>query len=159
MRTPLVFFLLLGYVSTATAQPSPTVSDEPLSDRRVSYDLAVTLDPEARTVTGLERVTWRNPDRVPVDELQFHLYLNAFSGPNSTFMRESGGGHRGFRAEGTDPWGSLEITRVHADIPGDIVFPAIDPGVWHEIARMERVAGPDDDADMTFVTYRRVAAA
>ena len=53
----------------------------------------------------------------------------------------------------------LEITRVHADIPGDIVFPAIDPGVWHEVARMEQVAGPDDDADMTFLTYRRVAAA
>jgi dihydrofolate reductase len=53
----------------------------------------------------------------------------------------------------------LEITRVHADIPGDVVFPPIDPDVWHEVARTEQVAGPDDDADMTFVTYRRVAAA
>ena len=53
----------------------------------------------------------------------------------------------------------LEITRVHTDIAGDTVFPAIDPDVWHEVARTEQVAGPDDDADMTFATYRRVAAA
>lgn len=53
----------------------------------------------------------------------------------------------------------LEITRVHTEIAGNVVFPPIDPDAWREVARMEQVAGPDDDADMTFVTYRRVAAA
>ena len=53
----------------------------------------------------------------------------------------------------------LEITRVHADIPGDAVFPAIDPAIWREVARMEQAAGPGDDADMTFITYRPEAAA
>lgn len=51
--------------------------------------------------------------------------------------------------------GRLEITRVHTEIAGDVVFPPIDPDVWQEVARAEQVAGPDDDADMTFVTYRR----
>ena len=44
---------------------------------------------DAKTVTGSERVTWRNPSDVPVGELQFHLYLNGFRDWESTFMRES----------------------------------------------------------------------
>ncbi|MCH8963228.1 MAG: M1 family metallopeptidase, partial [Bacteroidetes bacterium] len=90
----------------------PTIYDEPLSERRVSYTINVTLDPEARTVRGQERITWRNPDNVPVEELQFHLYLNAFKNPQSTFMRESGGRHRGFSAEDPDRWGGVEITSM-----------------------------------------------
>jgi dihydrofolate reductase len=49
----------------------------------------------------------------------------------------------------------LEITRIHAEISGDAMFPAIDPAVWHEVARSEQAAGPGDDAAMAFVTYRR----
>ena len=52
----------------------------------------------------------------------------------------------------------LEITRVHADIVGDAMFPAIDPAIWCEVARTEQAAGPGDDAAMTFITYRAVAA-
>ena len=93
-----------------------TTSDTPLSERRVSYTMDVRLDPEARTVTGSQRMTWRNPGPVPVDELQFHLYLNAFS-PGSTFQRESGGEHRGFVDERDDRWGGIEVTsmRIAAD--------------------------------------------
>ena len=53
----------------------------------------------------------------------------------------------------------LEITLVHAQSSGDVRFPAIDPSVWHEVARREQLAGPDDDADMTFLTYRRANSA
>jgi len=48
----------------------------------------------------------------------------------------------------------LEITRVHADMLGDAVFPAIDPARWHEVGRTAQPAGAEDDADVTFVTYR-----
>lgn len=100
-------------VTGAAAQTArTTTSDEPLSDRRVSYVMDVRLDPAERTVSGTQRLTWRNPAAVPVDELQFHLYLNAFSGPNSTFMRESGGVHRGYSAGERDPWGGIEIERM-----------------------------------------------
>ena len=51
----------------------------------------------------------------------------------------------------------LEITRIHADISGDAIFPCIDPARWREVARTEQAAGPEDDANMTFVTYRPVA--
>ena len=53
----------------------------------------------------------------------------------------------------------LEITRVHAEMAGDAIFPIIDPALWREIARKEQAAGPGDDADMTFLTYLPVAAA
>ena len=51
----------------------------------------------------------------------------------------------------------LEITRVHADIDGDVHFPAIDPVHWREIARREQPAGAEDDAGMAFLTLERVA--
>jgi dihydrofolate reductase len=51
----------------------------------------------------------------------------------------------------------LEITRVHADILGDAVFPPIDAAKWREAARTEQAAGPRDDADMTFITFRPAA--
>jgi len=49
----------------------------------------------------------------------------------------------------------LEITEVHASPPGDTVFPAIDPSQWDEVARQRHPSGPDDQADYSYVTYRR----
>ena len=91
---------------------TPTISEDPLSDRRVTYTIQAQLDPVARTVTGSQRLTWVNPDQVPVEELQFHLYLNAFRDSLSTFMVESAGQHRGFSAGGPDSWGGIEIQRM-----------------------------------------------
>jgi hypothetical protein len=114
---PAYWVSLLAVLAALYSAPSAlgqatTVSDEPLSERRVSYAIDATLDPENRTVTAFQRMTWRNPDTVPVDELQFHLYLNAFKGPESTFMRESGGRHRGFSASGDDTRGHIDISRM-----------------------------------------------
>ncbi|GAB5519438.1 MAG: M1 family metallopeptidase [Rhodothermales bacterium] len=104
--------VLSGWGLPLAAQPVvTTIADGPLSDRRVSYTMDVTLDPEARALNGTQRITWRNPGRVPVQTLQFHLYLNAFK-PGSTFMNESGGSHRGFSASSDDPWGGIEITSM-----------------------------------------------
>jgi dihydrofolate reductase len=49
----------------------------------------------------------------------------------------------------------LDITEVHADIEGDTRFPAIDPAHWQEVARIRHPAGPDDNFDFSYVTYRR----
>jgi dihydrofolate reductase len=49
----------------------------------------------------------------------------------------------------------LEITQIHAAPPGDTRFPAIDPAIWREAARIAHPAGPNDDAAHDFVTYRR----
>ena len=49
----------------------------------------------------------------------------------------------------------LEITHVHAQPEGDVYFPLIDLERWREVARSEQPAGPADDANVSFVTYRR----
>lgn len=49
----------------------------------------------------------------------------------------------------------LEMTVVHASPDGDTVFPAIDPQLWREVARLRHAAGAQDDADYSFVTYER----
>jgi len=49
----------------------------------------------------------------------------------------------------------LEITRVHASPPGDAFFPPIDPQLWREVSREERIPGPNDTASFALVTYLR----
>jgi dihydrofolate reductase len=49
----------------------------------------------------------------------------------------------------------LEITEVHARPDGDTRFATIDANDWEEIARVRNPAGPDDNADFSYVTYRR----
>jgi len=49
----------------------------------------------------------------------------------------------------------LEITQVHMKVEGDAVFPPIDPAVWRLAERHDHVAGKDDDAPYTIVTYVR----
>ncbi|MGY3450710.1 dihydrofolate reductase [Bradyrhizobium sp. USDA 4353] len=50
----------------------------------------------------------------------------------------------------------LEITEVHACPPGDTLFPVIDPIQWEEVARERHASGPDDQAEFSYVTYRRI---
>ena len=104
-------FVVLACCSECKGQAS-IIPDSTLSDRRVSYHIQARLDPDAKTIDGLQRISWRNPDNVPVGELQFHLYLNAFKDSLSTFMIESGGAHRGFSSTVADPWGGITINRM-----------------------------------------------
>ena len=50
----------------------------------------------------------------------------------------------------------LEITHVHARPEGDVFFPPIDAKLWRERARSRHAAGPNDEADFSYVTYARV---
>ena len=49
-------------LGTAHAQRA-TISETPLSDRRVAYVIEAELNTEARTITGVQRLRWRTPDR------------------------------------------------------------------------------------------------
>jgi dihydrofolate reductase len=48
----------------------------------------------------------------------------------------------------------LEITEVHAQPDGDTHF-VVDKAQWEEMGRVRHLAGPDDSADYSYVTYRR----
>ncbi len=95
----------------------PVLFEEPLSPRIANYDIAVELDSDSRTLKGKQVLTWHNASNDAVDELQMHLYLNAFRNNQSTFMIESGGTHRG-NAIGNDGWGYIDINRMNVQLPG-----------------------------------------
>ncbi|MEM9188378.1 MAG: M1 family metallopeptidase [Myxococcota bacterium] len=77
--------------------PGPTRAQD-FSDHR--YTLRAELDPEAHEVAGTAEIFWTNRSEVPVRELYFHLYLNAFESDRTVFMVEGGGEMRGVSSEG-----------------------------------------------------------
>jgi len=93
----LVFSLAAGCIASppsAAPKPSPssspplsTLSDKPLSQRVVAYQIDARFDPHKHTLDATEVLTYRNLTGKPQDTFPFHLYLNAFN-PTSTFMQE-----------------------------------------------------------------------
>ena len=61
---------------------------QPLSPRNANYTIDVTLDARARTLNARETLVWTNVTNASTDELQFHLYYNAWRNDESTWMRE-----------------------------------------------------------------------
>ena len=49
----------------------------------------------------------------------------------------------------------LDVTEVHASPAGETRFPPIDRAFWQEGSRTGHLAGPDDSAAFSYVTYRR----
>ncbi|HSL22847.1 MAG TPA: M1 family metallopeptidase [Vicinamibacterales bacterium] len=60
----------------------------PLSPRNANYTITARLDPVTRMITGSERIAWRNTTAQATNELQFHLYWNAWRDNRSSWMRE-----------------------------------------------------------------------
>ena len=119
--------LLAPVAALALAGAGATAADPlPLrSDRVVDYDIRVRLDAEDKRLFGEERLVWRNPSSDTVEDLWFHLYLNAFRNSKSTFYRESGGQPPRGRI-GDDAWGGIDVTSIHladgADLAGAMSF-------------------------------------
>src|SRR5262249_931358 len=65
------------------------------SPRNANYVIDARLDPSRRSITASEVITWRNITNRAVDDLQFHVYWNAWRDPRSTWLREATlGGNR-----------------------------------------------------------------
>ncbi len=140
MKSPrcmrVIFPFLVG-AAFATAGASVFAAQEkpaPLSDRIVRYEIDAKLDVKTKIITGHETLTWRNTTDIPAADLWFHLYFNAFKNERSTFMKESGGSSRGFRADATQ-WGACDITRIAIQGGADLT------------AAMEFVQPDDDNKD------------
>jgi len=82
-----------------------------LSKHIVNYEIKATLIPQEKTIKGQEVLTWLNDSSVPVSELQFHLYLNAFKNSLSTVAKESGDPARGSKLP-QDRWGSISVDKI-----------------------------------------------
>lgn len=89
----------------AAAIASPAAAG-PRDPQRVDYTIDVNLDTGSHELTGRERVELTNATAKPLEELWWHLYLNAFANDRTTFFR---GGIGGRGSESPDHWGYTEI--------------------------------------------------
>ncbi|WP_203232178.1 M1 family metallopeptidase [Paenibacillus pinistramenti] len=100
-------------LTDSAASPSKESVQQPsaqvLSDRVTEYHIDVKLDEQTGTLTGTETLSWTHPGKKPVNEVYLHLYANAFSSADSSFMKESGGVLRGDTMP-EDGWGSITMT-------------------------------------------------
>lgn len=92
-----------------TGALSGTPKPQPSAQR---YELEATLNPVTHQVRGTLQLSLTNTSARPLNELVFHLFLNAFRDQDSVFMRESGGGMRGVRSR---TQGSIEVEQLEVD--------------------------------------------
>ena len=114
MKFNFLLILLTMMLIGLSNLPAQILSEEPLSDRIVFYDIEASLDSESKMIHGKEVLIWRNRSDDYVKKLQFHLYLNAFKNTKSTFMKESNLRHRGmsFDKKDSTSWGWIDIDSI-----------------------------------------------
>ena len=103
----LVTCIVLAHFTIAAGQ---VIFQEPLSPRNANYKMEVALDVEKKQITGHQILTWRNITNRPTDELQLHLYMNAFKNNQSTFFKESRSGGGLLAKE--KAWGWIDIRTI-----------------------------------------------
>ncbi len=82
------------------------------ADPVASYTLRAILDADTHSVSGAGKIVWRNASSKPVDELFFHLYLNAFKNDDTIFLRSRfGGGRSGSK---TTQFGYVDVKKLVA---------------------------------------------
>ncbi len=109
----------------------------------VHYVIDVQLDPESHELVATATISWKNTGSVPVTELWWHLYLNAFRNEDSTFIRESGGQLRGDQLT-KDEWGWTDVTEIRARDLADTSTHTI---VRHDLMPAAHFTSPDDGND------------
>ncbi|RLE22206.1 MAG: hypothetical protein DRJ65_14405, partial [Acidobacteria bacterium] len=87
----------------------------------VDYEIDVELDPRTHRLQGSEKIRWTNTGGAPTSELWFHLYLNAFSGNRTTFMRGMGGGTLRGGHEVERQWGWIQLLALRLEDGTDLL--------------------------------------
>ncbi len=105
----LVFVLLWLVAALFVVSASPALAQQVRgsTENVVNYDIRVTLNPDDKTLSGTERITYLNNSSDDLNELWFRLYLNAFRSADTQWMLEAGPEHRGF-APGEPGWIRIE---------------------------------------------------
>jgi hypothetical protein len=143
--------------SADAAWGGPRRGDEPtLSDRVVRYEIEATLDPNAHTIAGKEKLTWHNRSGRSVKSVYLHLYLNAFEGPHSTFFTEARQNSLSFRsslAVKDGEWGHIELKKVEqngATVPWRFAHPDNGPETDHTVVRFDLPAAVPPGGSTSF---------
>jgi hypothetical protein len=113
-----------------------------------SYEMLVTLDPDGHRLTGQQWIRWTNGSDTATNELWWHLYMNAFASPGSTFMRELGKGTlRRQGSRGDMEWGWVRVTKMAladgSDLLPSLTFERPDDGNSDDYT-VARVVLPDE---------------
>lgn len=104
---PLRVASLLALGAALSAQDSaPATRAESVSE----YRMHAVLEPATRTLQGRQQIRWRNASRGSTRELLFHLYLNAFQGPDTTFFRTADPAFRALWRPGE--FGGIDVRRL-----------------------------------------------
>jgi hypothetical protein len=106
--------------ANSTPVPEPTEPLRPLPQRGVvpedarvvDYVLTARYDETLHQIDGRARITWRNRGPVAVQQMPLHLYMNGFRSPDTAWMRQARGQHRGQRLDPKDPWGYVDVASV-----------------------------------------------
>jgi hypothetical protein len=133
--------LLLAACAPAAEPPAsaPSTASWPQVAPVASYDIQVTLDTEARTLTGHEKVTYVNATDTPIPDLVLHLYLNAFRDvTSSVFMQEAGPSHRGYSLDQQFP-GKITVTGIRLTDGTSLELDPIEDGTLARAALPEEV--------------------
>ncbi len=96
-----------GAQEEAPPEKAPKARTTP---NRADYHIEASLDADTKRLTGSLELRWTNNSGEDVQELWFHLYLNAFSNNRSTFMREAADGDRSTRKN--EEWGWSQVTGI-----------------------------------------------
>jgi hypothetical protein len=86
-----IAFLLAGLLIVSLIEQAQIINKMPLSERITGYRMEVSLDTEAKIVSGSLVGFWVNKSGDTVPDIQMHLYMNAFRSNRTTFYNESGG--------------------------------------------------------------------
>jgi hypothetical protein len=136
----LLLFQVLA-VRVLAQQGSETPSADALSSRIANYMMEVRLDTDEKTIDGAATLTWRNTTSHPTNELQFHLYYNAWRNDQSSFLQSVR--YREFNLSGykDSDWAycdvrSMKILSEHgwieADLTSNLDFIQPDDGNEHD---------------------------
>ena len=115
MKTKFILYYLVAItLMIQSGIYSQIIFKQQLSNRIVHYNISVKLDADKKTLDGFEILKWKNTSPDIINELQFHLYLNAFKNSRSTFMTESGGQLRSEKMDRYDEksFGWIDITKM-----------------------------------------------
>ncbi len=123
----------------------------------LAYRVELTLEPGTGEFRGRETIRWQRPGSAPIRAIPLHLYLNAFSNQETTWMRESGGFARDLPARLEDEdWGFVRLDRV-------VRLPADGGGTGGGTPLEHRFVRPDDgnpfDTSLAEVVLDRPLAA
>ncbi len=121
MHNQLMHRLVIAFIAViVTVGAGSAAAQVELPDPVYQVSLSASYEPDGHAIQGVKKIRWRNTSSVAIEDLQFHLYLNAFANNRSTFMTESGGQLRGVDIP-EDGWGWIEVNTMRLAYGTDLV--------------------------------------